>query len=439
MRLLTLAAGWLLFNHALCVAQIRLPRLISDGMVLQRDQPLKIWGWASSKEKIELTFNKKKFKTTTSENGKWEIQLPPQAAQTGMEMILKGKNEIRLQNIAFGDVWLCSGQSNMVLPMERVKEKYPDDIAAANYPDIRNFFVPTLTELTGPKEDFPQGEWKAANPTNVLGFGAVTFFFARDIYEKTKVPIGIINSSVGGTPIEAWISEEGFNSFPGIQKIIQKNKDTAYVNSFNRRPGFSQSRPQIRDLGQMEHWESPDYQPKGWRNINIPGFWEDQGLKDLNGVVWYRREMEIPQNWVGQGVKLYMGRIVDADEMYVNGKRIGNVTYQYPPRRYEISADLLKAGKNTFVIRVTNTAGKGGFVPDKPYFMRANGQEIDLKGTWQYKVGEVYQPLNFSGFGGGLVRQNQPASLYNAMIAPTLPLKIKGIFVVPGRNQRQQS
>jgi sialate O-acetylesterase len=432
MRILTLAAGWLLLSHALCVAQIRLPRLISDGMLLQRDQPLKIWGWASPKEKIELSFNKKTFKTTTSDNGKWEIQLPAQTAQTNVEMILKGKNEIKLKNIAFGDVWLCSGQSNMVIPMERVKEKYPDDIAAANYPDIRNFFVQTLTELNAPKDDFPQGEWKTANPKDVLGFGAITFFFARDLYEKYKVPIGIINSSVGGTPIEAWISEDGFKSFPGIQKIIQKNKDTAYVNSFNRRPNLSQSRPPIQDLGQIEHWENPDYQPKGWRNINIPGFWEDQGLKDLNGVVWYRREFEIPQNWVGQSVKLYMGRIVDADEMYVNGKKIGNITYQYPPRRYEIPANLLKAGKNTFVIRVTNTAGKGGFVPDKPYFMTANGQEIDLKGTWQYKVGEVYQPINVAGLGGGLVRQNQPTSLYNAMIAPTLPFPIKGILWYQG-------
>lgn len=432
MRILTLAAGWLLLSHALCVAQIRLPRLISDGMVLQRDQPLKIWGWASPKEKVQLIFNKKTYKTTTSENGKWEIQLPAQTAQTNVEMILKGKNEIKLKNIAFGDVWLCSGQSNMVIPMERVKEKYPDDIAAANYPDIRNFFVQTLTELNAPKDDFPQGEWKAANPKDVLGFGAITFFFARDLYEKYKVPIGIINSSVGGTPIEAWISEEGFKSFPGIQEIIQRNKDTAYVNSFNRRPNLSQSRPPIQDLGQIEHWENPDYQPKGWRNINIPGFWEDQGLKDLNGVVWYRREFEIPQNWIGQSVKLYMGRIVDADEMYVNGKKIGNITYQYPPRRYEIPANLLKAGKNTFVIRVTNTAGKGGFVPDKPYFMTANGQEIDLKGTWQYKVGEVYQPINVAGLGGGLVRQNQPTALYNAMIAPTLPLQIKGILWYQG-------
>ncbi len=401
-------------------------------MVLQRDQPLKIWGWASPKEKVELSFNKKTFKTTTNPNGQWEIQLPAQSAGVGFDMVLKGKNQIILKNIAFGDVWLCSGQSNMVLPMERVKEKYFEDIANANYPDIRNFFVQTLTDLNGPKDDFPTGKWIQANPKDVLSFGALTFYFARDLYEKYKVPIGIINSSVGGTPIEAWISESGYKDFGDIQKIISQNKDTSFVNASSIRPMAMPNRPKVQDAGLVEHWESVDYQPKGWRSINIPGYWEDQGLKDLNGVVWFRREFEVPKSWLGKPVKLYMGRIVDADEMYVNGKKIGNITYQYPPRRYEIPAEVLKEGKNTFVIRVTNTAGKGGFVPDKPYFMTVINEQIDLKGTWQYKVGEVYQPSAWAGVGGGLVKQNQPTALYNAMIAPILPLKIKGFVWYQG-------
>ena len=421
------------FFHNLSSSQIRLPKLISNNMVLQRDQPIKIWGWASPKEKITLILNRKSFKTTTVESGKWEIMLPAQSAGIGFDMVLKGKNEITLQNIAFGDVWLCSGQSNMVINMERVKERFLEDIATANYPDIRNFFVPTLTNLNIPKEDFPQGEWKVANAKDVLSFGAATYFFARDIYEKYKVPIGIINSSVGGTPIEAWISEGGYKNFDDIQKTIVHNKDTNYVNSFNHRTVFANSNQKnVKDLGLQEHWESPTYQIKGWRNFNIPGYWEDQGLKDLNGVVWFRREFEVPKNWLGKSVKLYMGRIIDADEMYVNGKKIGNTTYQYPPRRYEIPADLLKEGKNTFVIRVTNSSGKGGFVPDKPYFMTANGEEIDLKGTWQCKVGEVFQPQNVTGSGGGLVQQNQPTALYNAMIAPILPMKVKGFLWYQG-------
>ncbi|WP_159475134.1 sialate O-acetylesterase [Dyadobacter sp. 3J3] len=426
---------FLVFLSCNLSAQIRLPKLISDHMVLQRDQPVTIWGWAAPKEKVTVMLKNKSYKTTTTENGKWEIRLPAQPAGSGFEMVLKGKNQIRIKNIAFGDVWLCSGQSNMVINMERVKERFADDIASANYPDIRNFFVQTLTSLSGPEKDFPNGEWRAANPKDVLTMGAVTYFFARDLYDQYKVPIGIINSSVGGTPIEAWISEGGYKDFADIQKIINKNKDTAYVNSFKRMLPNNRPKPQVNDLGQIEHWENTTYEPKGWRNFNIPGYWEDQGIKDLNGVVWFRREFDIPENWIGKTVKLYMGRIVDADEMYVNGKKIGNTTYQYPPRRYEIPADLLKKGKNTFVIRVLNQMGKGGFVADKPYFMTAGDQEIDLKGTWQYKVGEVFQPQKKGNFGGSLlVHQNQPTALYNAMVAPVLPMKLKGFIWYQGES-----
>ncbi|HQZ25997.1 MAG TPA: sialate O-acetylesterase, partial [Flavobacterium sp.] len=435
MKIFKLSLLLSLFYCLAIQAQIRLPKLISDNIILQRDQAIKIWGWASPNEKIVVLFNKKSFKTTTSNEGKWELLLPAQPAGTGYEMVLKGKNEITIKNIAFGDVWLCSGQSNMTVTMERVKERFPEDITSANFSDIRYFFVQTLTNLNKPTEDFPQGEWITANPKDIYTFGAVAYFFARDLYTKYKVPIGIINSSVGGTPIEAWISEDGYKNLPDIQKTITRNKDTSNLKSINRRPSVGGMKtPVIKDLGSIEHWESLDYKPKGWRNFNIPGYWEDQGIKDLNGVVWFRREFEVPKSWLGKPVKLFMGRIVDADEMYVNGKKIGNITYQYPPRRYEIPADLLKEGKNTFVIRVTNTSDKGGFVPDKNYSMTANGEEIDLKGTWQYKIGEAYQPQSFGGFSGGLVQQNQPTALYNAMIAPVLPMKIKGILWYQGES-----
>ena len=139
-------------------------------------------------------------------------------------------------------------------------------------------------------------------------------------------------------------------------------------------------------------WFDTAYVPKGWQTINIPGYWEDQGIKDLNGVVWYRKEIDVPASMIGKPAKVFLGRIVDADVLYINGKQVGNTTYQYPQRRYNVPADVLKAGKNIFVIKVTNNNGKGGFVPDKPYCIFAGNDTIDLKGYWQYKVGEVYEP-----------------------------------------------
>jgi sialate O-acetylesterase len=413
-------------------AQIRLPKYVSDGLVLQRDKENILWGWAAPKEEISLVFNKKTYKTTSNEVGKWEIKLPPQVAGGPFEMNFKGSNELIIKDILFGDVWICAGQSNMVIPMERVKEKYPDEVANDNYPQIRNLFIPTFTSLTGPKEDIQNISWKSAAGKDLLSFGAVSYFFAKELYQKYKVPIGIINSSVGGTPIEAWISEDGFKSFPEISKSIQKNKDTSYVNSF-RRNFVPITKPEIKDLGTLEKWENPNLVLNGWRKINIPGFWEDQGLKDLNGVVWYRKEIEVPENMTTTSAKIMMGRIVDADVMYLNGKQIGNITYQYPPRRYEIPQGLLKSGKNTLVIKVINIAGKGGFVPDKPYFLTANGQTLDLKGDWLYKVGEVYKP--FSGFSGAVFSaQNQPSALFNAMVAPFTKLSIKGFIWYQGES-----
>ena len=419
-------------------AQVKLPTVISDHMVLQRDESVKIWGWAAPKEKISISLKGKKYKTTADAKGNWEYMLPAQAAGSGFEMIIAGKkNSVVVKDIAFGDVWFYSGQSNMTVKMERIKERFPEDVKNVDFPLIRNFFVPTLTDLNGPQKDIPDANWITAKGDDILEFGAVAYYMARDLYDKYEVPIGIINSSVGGTPIEAWISEEGFKNFDDILQTIEKNKDTTYVNGM--RPNFSRmsgGRPEIKDKGSIEHWESLEYQPKGWRNYDIPGFWEDQGLKDLNGVVWFRKEVEVPADWSKKDINLYMGRIVDADEMYVNGQKVGNITYQYPPRRYVIPAGLLKAGKNTLVIRVTNSNGKGGFVPDKPYFMTDGKENIDLKGSWQYKVGEVYPLPDYSRFSGfrSIVHQNQPTALYNAMIAPLINVKIKGFSWYQGES-----
>lgn len=432
MRVLKFVIG-LVFVPALLFGQVRLPRLIGDNMVLQRGEPVTIWGWASPKEKVTVTFKNKSYSAVATADSSWKVQLPAQAAGTGYDMLVRGKNQIRIRNVAFGDVWLCSGQSNMVINMERVKERFPDDIASAGYPDIRNFFVPTKADLSGPKQDLPASQWRTATAADILSFGAVSYFFARDLHEQYHVPIGIINSSVGGTPIEAWISEQGYRDFADIQKVINRNKDTSYVRAHTFRPGQLQ-RSESPDAGLAEHWESEAYEPRGWRNFSIPGYWEDQGVKNLDGVVWFRKELDVPAGWAGKPAKLFMGRIVDADEMYVNGKKIGGTTYQYPPRRYQIPEGLLKEGKNTFVTRVTNQAGKGGFVPDKPYFIESGSEQIDLKGTWLYKVGRVDEPAKLPGGNRPLVAQNQPTALYNAMVAPVLPMKLKGFVWYQGES-----
>ncbi|HVU58663.1 MAG TPA: sialate O-acetylesterase [Puia sp.] len=430
-------------------AQVRLPRLIRDSMVLQRDRKINVWGWASNGEKVSVKFNGRRYKTTTGGDGKWMLQLSPTPAGGPYTMEITGTNRITLHDILVGDVWICSGQSNMVHQMKLHSVRYQDEIDHANYPQIRHFWIPTLTDLNGPRSDLPAGSWKFANPGDVLDFPAVAYFFAKDLYEKFHIPIGLINASVGGSPIEAWTSAEGLSAFPDITRTLEKNKNTSYVDSFshrsaqtslNHQPGAASTNagaptgagspaPSDKGLSGPIPWYDPAYIPKGWRQIAIPGYWEDQGLRDLNGSVWYRKEIDVPASMTDRPARVFLGRIVDADHLYINGQLVGNTTYMYPQRRYAIPAGVLKPGKNLFVVRVTNNVGKGGFVPDKPYSLIAGSDTIDLKGYWQYKVGEVFMPhANSSSFQS----QDQPTALYNAMLAPVTSYTIKGFLWYQG-------
>lgn len=417
-------------------SQIRLPRLIQDSMILQRDTKLKIWGWASPGEKINVRFNGKSAEAVATARGEWSTTLPAMKAGGPYTMHITGKNSIQLNDILIGDVWLCAGQSNMVHQLSLHNITYAEDIAKANYAEIRQFCVETKATLTGPEADHASGSWKWANPKDVPDFSAVAYFFARQIYQKYRVPIGIINTSVGGTPIEAWTSESGLQSFPDLVTIINKNKDTSYVNSINRRAneGSNIRRPVLdKGLTGDVKWYDATYVPKGWQRISVPGYWEDQGARDLNGIVWYRREVEVPEAMTGVPAKIFLGRIVDADALYVNGKQVGQTGYQYPQRRYAVNAGVLKRGKNILVVRVQNTAGKGGFVPDKPYHVEANGMTVDLTGYWDYKVGEVYLPVPRSR-PEPISAQNQPTSLFNGMVAPASNFPIKGVLWYQGES-----
>lgn len=433
-------------------AQLRLPAMVRDSMILQRNTELKIRGWAEAGEQVEVSFKGNLYRAETGRDGKWMVEIPPMEAggPYTMEISASGSG-ITLENILVGDVWLCAGQSNMVHYMALHSERYAEEIAQADDPQIRQFLVPTATSLGGPAEDLSGGSWKSANPEDILRFSVVAYFFAKNLHDACGVPIGIINASVGGTPIEAWTSAEGLKEFPVMQRTIEMNSDTAYVNRVNRAawsamragrrergqdrgtPGHDRGRSgQDMGLSGPVNWYDPAYVPENWHRINIPGYWEDQGVRDLNGVVWYRREFEVPASMTGIPAKVALGRIVDADQLYINGEQVGRTTYQYPQRRYEVPAGVLKPGMNLFVIRVTNQAGKGGFVPDKPYYLSAGSDTIDLKGYWKYRVGEVYPGQR--NFAMGISAQNQPAALYNAMIAPFTDYAVKGFVWYQGES-----
>jgi sialate O-acetylesterase len=426
----------LVFLSQTVFCEVRLPALISDGMVLQREATVKIWGWADEGEKVKIGFNAKTYHTSAGPDGQWEVALSQMEAGGPFTMKIEAVNQITLKDIMIGDVWVCSGQSNMELSMDRVKYRYPDVIANSENPAIRQFVVQDAYNFQEPQEDLESGQWISADPESILEFTAVGYFFAKELFEDYSVPIGLINTSLGGSPAQAWLSEEALGAFPEYLETAKKYKDDAYIKEIIEKDNAIidewHNRLQQTDKGLQKGqkpWFDSTYDASEWAIMDVPGYWADHELGPVNGVVWFRKEIHVPASMTGKPAKLWLGRIVDADTTYINGKVVGSVSYKYPPRIYDIPSNLFKTGPNTITIRVINNAGRGGFFLDKPYELSTKEQTIDLKGPWQYKLGAVMEPLPDKTF-----IQWQPLGLYNAMIAPLLKYKIKGVIWYQGES-----
>ncbi|RPD48336.1 sialate O-acetylesterase [Hymenobacter sediminis] len=434
--LLSLSVATALLSHA-ATAQVRLPRLVSNGMVLQRDTKLTLWGWAAKGEKVALTFQKKTYTATTGPDGKWAVNLPAQPAGGPYTMRFKASNEVELTDVLVGDVWLLSGQSNMETPMSRLRDKFPEAIAQAANPRIRQFEVPMTYTLQKPRTDVAGGKWITADPQTVLQFSAVGYFFAKEINAKYQVPVGLIKDAVGGSPAEAWLSADALRQFPKYVQQADKYRDSAQVAELRQREGAAVAswyqRLYQADQGEargQQKWSDPAYDARDWHTMGVPGYWVDQTpLGLVNGVVWFRKEVEVPASMVGQPARLELGTLVDADSTYINGQLVGTTGYQYPPRKYEVKPGVLKPGKNVVVVRLISNGGRGGFTPDKNYQLRAGSQTLDLRGPWQYKLGATLPPTP-----GTTAFQFQPGALFNGMIAPVLPYAIKGVLWYQGES-----
>lgn len=417
---------------------LRLPRLISDGMVLQRDKDIKIWGWALPGETVTVSFMGQTYSSTADAKGKWEVLLPklPAGGPHSME-ITASQQRIIVKDILIGDVWVCSGQSNMVIPMERVKDIYEDEIAHCDNPLIRQFTVPDRYDFNGPREDLDGGIWEPLNADTVLRFSAVGYFFAKALFAKYGIPIGLIKACVGGTPIEAWMSEEVVRQFPGNMEIVEQLRVDGYIDTIKQmeeakvRAWYESIDENDKGI-QKDHvpWFAPEYDASDWARVKLPASWKEMGLDSVKGAVWFRKEIDVPAFMAGKPAKLYMGTIVDSDRTYVNGVLVGSTSYRYPPRKYEVPAGLLKAGKNVITVRVISNDGNGEFVKGKIYKLFGHGYEINLEGEWQYRVGAaIDEPLPTVTF-----FQYKPTGLFNGMIAPLLNYGIKGVIWYQGES-----
>lgn len=407
----TLTITFCCFGIPGAFAKIRLPQLISDRMVLQRDVELKIWGWADEGEKVTVRFLGEVYHTEPDTQGKWYVTLSPQ--QAGGPFLME-VNEIIIRDILIGDVWLCSGQSNMETPIVRLTNRYPE-INVSNNHMIRHFKVPAQNVIPDLKEDIPEGgKWYSATASDVMNWTALAYFYAQQAYEHTKVPVGMLVSSLGGSAIESWISQEYLKEFPDL--VVDQVAWKALT--------------EAQEEAGTEKWFAPDLNDNDWKGMEMPGLWKEKGL-DTRGTIYFRKNFDVPTFMEGRHAKLYLGMLIDRDSVFVNGYLVGSTSYMYPPRDYHIPAGILRSGENNITIRLTAPSGNGGFVPDKPYKIVSDDFEVDLTGKWKYKVARDLNMLepyrerlrNLKTAGSGL---------YNGMIYPIRDYKVKGAIWYQG-------
>jgi len=420
-------------------AAISLPALVGDHMVLQRDKPINVWGYANAGEAVTISFAGKTYTATTDNNRKWAIKMQAMKAGGPYQMVLTGENVVAVNDILIGDVWICSGQSNMEFQLSQANNAV-EEVKNANYPQIRLFSVDKGIDLT-PLED-TRGNWSVCTSNSAQYFPAIGYFFARDIQRDIKVPIGLINASWGGTVIESWISKEGIADEPTFGAKAQQVAafDTTAYNKEHRKlhadwvTNFNKQDKGLAD-GQYVWAKTADL--SDWKPINLPTIWGFTGKPDLwemSGVVWFKKTILLSKNDIQGNSQLSLGFIQNADEAFVNGTEIGRTGDKWGYKRvYPIPAGLLKEGENTITVRVENYGGDGGFADNAQYFyLKTAANNLGLAGEWKYKIGYT---LTKSDRPEKEIGPNTlPTLMYNCMISPLTNLSIKGVLWYQGES-----
>ncbi|MBE6269802.1 MAG: sialate O-acetylesterase [Prevotella ruminicola] len=429
-----------LFCLSVADAKITMPKLFQSGMVMQRGKLIPVWGNAEAGETVTIRFNKKSYQTTADADGRWRVDLPKMKAGGPYTLEVKGVNgEVReISDVLIGDVWLLSGQSNIDVTIERVYPQYTQEIDTYENNEIRLFRVQNETSTHGVKEDIRATNinWKPVNKQNAWLFSAAGYFLGKRMFQQNKVPQGIIVNSWGGTPIEAWISEDSLKTdYPMLIKKLQMYQNDNYVRAQMQANGaanqqwekmLDETDPGYADMAVDDSdWQQIDQNNWGWRGT---------------GSVWLRQHITIDKQHAGKPARLLLGTLFDRDVTYLNGKQIGQTGYQYPPRRYDIPEGMLREGDNVIAIRFINKFGAVHFIPEKPYMLCFGDDRLSqnpmpkdvqpLSGLWKMKVGAEMPQCPSSD----VSLQNLPTTLYNAVLYPLAPYAINGIVWYQGES-----
>ncbi len=431
MKKIFLSAAFFVF----CVsafANVSLPKIFGDNMVLQRNKPIPVWGWATANEKIAVQFNNQTKNIKADKSGKWMVKLDAETAGGPFTLVVKGKNTITISNVLVGEVWLCSGQSNMEFSVKGVINA-DKEIASANYPMIHHFAVPKTVSAV-PKNDITGGEWKVCSPETVGDFTAVGFFFARELYNELKIPIGLIHTSWGGTHSETWTSREAFENSDEFKSMIagmpSLNLDSlGKVKADIMKKKLESLQGAFDNNADAASWKNNSFDDGKWPHMKLPGEWEQQGLDGLDGIVWFRKTITVSAADAGKAATLELAMIDDNDVTYINGLKVGSTNAYNAERKYTIPPGILKAGENIIAVRVEDTGGGGGVYGEaNDMKLTIENKMQPLAGDWLFKVESVIK-------GNASVGPNDyPTLLFNAMLNPLIPYAIEGALWYQGES-----
>ncbi len=415
-------------------AKVTLPAFFTNNMVIQQNSTLTLPGKAKAGKNITVkaSWNDNKFTTKATADGSFRIEIPTPAAGGPYTITISDGETLTLKNVLAGEVWFCSGQSNMEMPVAGWGKvmNYEQEVAEAKYPSIRLLQVKKTTSVTPAENvEMNMGGWQECNSSTVPEFSAIAYFYARELWKELNVPIGVIDCTWGGTPAEAWTSIGSLKQVPGFEIQASKIEKSEAIAAYQQEIKEWQELLVTKDAGLnkgIPMWISSLQTDPTWKTMELPGYWEQKGLHGVDGIVWFQREIEIPSSWEGKEITLNLGMIDDEDVTYYNGKEIAKGYGYSTPRHYTVPAELVKAGKGVITIRVSDSGGEGGIHGEgKDMFAEANGQKIKLEGIWNYRIGIALGDLPPAPM--SLESSSYPSVLYNAMVHPFTILPQFGI------------
>ncbi len=408
--------------------------LFTDHMVLQRGVKAPIWGWTTPGARVTVEAAGQKAEAAADAQGRWMVRIGPLAAGGPFSLTVRGPQTVTVNDVLVGDVWICSGQSNMEWPVNAANNA-KDEIAQADHPAIRLFTVPKAVAFE--PRSLVASKWEVCSPSSVGGFSAVGYFFGRHLNAELKVPIGLINSSWGGTIAEAWTSAEALRTLDDFRPRVD---EVARMSEMVKRGETDQAADRWygeKDPGTAGGWFQPDADEGAWRTAEMPKNWEAAGLADFDGIAWFRRAFDAPAEWAGRDLVLNLGPIDDYDTTWFNGRKVGTTDGWMKPRSYRIPGEAVKAGRNVIAVRVLDTGGGGGIYGQpaglKVFPVDNEGAAVPLAGAWRMRESAPLagiQPVPVMAADN----PNVSTVLYNGMIAPLVPFAIKGAIWYQGES-----